>query len=75
MFRIGESLPSGMSDGGGVAGRMVKEVFSVSFCHQDRQKELFTKRDMLYEYARTGVRRVTGLYIYSFLTRGYTFMN
>ena len=75
MFRIGESPPSERDGGEGVRGRRAKRRFSTSFCHQDRQKEFFTKRDMLYEYARTGVRRVSGLHIYSFLTRKYTFLN
>ena len=31
MFRIGESLPSGMNGGGGGTGQMVKKVFSYLF--------------------------------------------
>ena len=75
MFRIGESPPLEMDGGeGGEVGEQ-KRRFYASFCHLNGQKEFFTKRDMLYKYARTGVRRVSGLHIYSFLTREYTFLN
>ena len=43
MFRIGESLPSGMNGGDGVAGRMVKEVFFCLFLPPGQAKRVLYK--------------------------------
>jgi len=75
MFRIGESPPSERDGGEGVRGRRAKKTFPCLFLPPERTKGVLYEEEFLYKYARTGVRRVSGLHIYSFLTRKYTFLN